>query len=124
MPSTSLIDPVVYYRLSETIRNTLTWKSQRTVNSKIEASGRSQIILNNNLVFLRKQDGSYIAYNWDNHHYMEGDETLRNIIEEWRNPLQLDFGLANICQKYGMHEDDVRSYLAKMLKYHHLVIQQ
>ena len=71
MPSDTLITPAIFYRFSETIRNTLVWQQEQPLKRKRDFNNMV-VQLSHGLVKHRKQDGEYLFYNWDTHHYFEG----------------------------------------------------
>ena len=65
MPSEALIKPNIFYRLSETIRNTLIWSCHlyRDISQKCANSYKKSGLLS----IWREKDSFYLIYNWSTH---------------------------------------------------------
>lgn len=81
MPVNASIKPHIFYRLSETARHTLRWKSQRncmiSTNDVPSIEPQTEIFVPNTLVYsFDAKRNVYIIYNWQTHHYMIGNKHL------------------------------------------------
>jgi len=86
MPLNSVTEPVILYRLSETIRHTLVWKSR---NKDIEVSDfelHNEFILAEDLVVSQTDADKYLVYNFGSHHYIEGNHYLLEVLNVWETP--------------------------------------
>jgi|GEM_PF-1382565 len=98
MPSTASIPPYIFYRLSETSRATLPWKSHRhdtqRWNDVVPALCEDEpLIVSPALVVSDPIDRGqhatskrYTLYDWRTHHTMECDEQGIELIQEFRTP--------------------------------------
>ncbi len=124
MPSKSFITPILFYRLSETIRNTLGWKNLNPNTNNLDFSVDLIIQRSNNLVVKQKPNGEYLAYNWDTHHYIEGQEIMNKILITWDLPKSIGQGIVEIEQENSQLFDkkDITILVKKLLNHGHLVI--
>lgn len=85
MPANSYIKPYIFYRFSETIRNTLIWKVEKVTRvSGFEklSKPQSKVIVPDTLVYnFDLKRNVYIIYNWYTHHYMIGNKHLIFILK-------------------------------------------
>jgi hypothetical protein len=123
MPTQSIVNPILFYRLSETIRNTLTWKTSAKPPDKTEISMTATIKTSSDIVVMKSSDGDYVAYNWKTHHYMKGNTALNDILTEWRRAKKVCDGVNNIIHKHGWfkNETDALSYINKLTMHGHFV---
>jgi hypothetical protein len=123
MPPKALVPPTIYYRLSETIRNTLIWSSLRRSDHFIRFSFELIVQKSDSLTFSVKKNKQYLAYNWETHHYVEGDEWMPKVIDEWLEPKSIKQGIDNlVSQMEGISEDDIAVYVKKLLSDGHLLV--
>ncbi len=96
MPHNATLSPHIFYRLSETIRNTLHWKGRETPNLS-ELTEQSYLLVNPNIT-VSYQDirDIYIIYNWDTHHYMIGNNNTLKIFEIFNTSRSLKDGLLQL----------------------------
>ena len=98
MPQNSITRPYIFYRLSETIRNTLYWKENFVKNEKTIIDEKCIIIKNENVTISYQQSREiYIIYNWSNHHYMIGNENTLKIFDIFRSPITIDEAIEKLC---------------------------
>jgi 2-polyprenyl-3-methyl-5-hydroxy-6-metoxy-1,4-benzoquinol methylase len=82
MPSFSLISPIVFYRLSETIRNTLVWKIKDELdNIIIDENSILQFSENCSII---NDDSIYTIYNWDTHNFVKCDNEFLQIVYKFK----------------------------------------
>lgn len=86
MPVNAFIKPYLFYRLSETVRNTLILKchNDSTISSNKELLLNSQIkvLVPDTLVYsFDLKRNVYIIYNWKTHHYMIGNSHLIFVLD-------------------------------------------
>lgn len=96
MPHNATLQPYVFYRLSETVRNTLYWKEKEITDTpKIEE--HCYLAVNSNIT-ISFQDilNIYIIYNWNNHHYMVGNDNTLKIFEAFGTACKLEDGLLQL----------------------------
>lgn len=123
MPKKSFITPIIFYRLSETIRNTLIWKASDITLQKHDISTEHCLNCTQQIVVTQKTNGEYIAYNWDTHHYIEGDETLIKILNTWKVPKSIGQGIDELSKSENklLRKDDIAIIVKKMLAHGHLL---
>lgn len=124
MPNNSIVKPHIFYRLSETIRNTLIWKSKELVNdTKIFYSYMHLKTTNNLTIEFDKTSDMYLIYNWNNHHYMKGNQLLVNVLQEWNVSQNVTKGIhtltTNNPEVYS--EDDLVVLLKKLIYFEYLL---
>lgn len=96
IPYNASLPPYIFYRLSETIRNTLFWKEQEIV-IRPEITEQSCLVVNNNItVSYQDSRNIYIIYNWDTHHYMIGNHHTLKIFEVFNTACKLYTGLKQL----------------------------
>jgi hypothetical protein len=83
MPSHTLTPPHIFYRLSETIRNTLIWKGLELSNSWGEnAETESKKYKTSDLtIFYCGDKNLYYIYSWLSHHYMLGNDCVVSLLK-------------------------------------------
>ena len=89
MPLHAIIKPHIFYRLSETIRNTLIWKSINSGNKKekIIDENNSEFILSDNIsIGYDSKRKINVIYNWDTHHYVIGNENFLLLLKSFNKP--------------------------------------
>ncbi len=124
MPRNSLITPTIFYRLSETIRNTLIWKHKYANFKKFTNSTETTLQISPNLVIYAKTNGEFLAYNWENHHYIEGQEIMLNILDAWRKPASIKSGFNQLVQGNNslICYDDLIILINKLMLHGHLLM--
>ena len=95
MPANSLIKPHIFYRLSETIRNTLVWKANNIVPEEHYYYGTMHLKQAPNLTIIDENE-SFLIYNWNNHHYMRGNQLLVDVLNEWIDEKAVVEGVENL----------------------------
>lgn len=84
IPADSLISPTIFYRLCETSRNTLRWKSIGTwYKSKQLFSSDMNLTLSNKVSISQSEDRVFF-YQWNSHHYLHGNTYLYNLLVEFK----------------------------------------
>lgn len=124
MPEKSILKPHIFYRLSETIRNTLIWKSKKLLDdNKVFYSYMYLKTADNLTVSFNETQDTYIIYNWDNHHYMKGNQLLVEVLQEWNVPQNVTKGISNLCLNHsGIYsEDDLVILIRKLIYYEYLI---
>ena len=81
MPVNASVRPHIFYRLSETARHTLRWKTQRSkavpVANTVSMELQTEVLIPSTLVYgMDTERKVYIIYNWETHHYMIGNKYL------------------------------------------------
>lgn len=124
MPPKAFISPIIFYRLSETIRNTLIWKSCKQPSEDLDFSIDKTIQRSPDMVVQKKTDGEYLAYNWNTHHYIEGNESMLKILNTWKLPKSVKQGVEELAGDGNevFKNSDVPIILKKMLHHGHFVL--
>lgn len=124
MPSNSILKPHIFYRLSETIRNTLIWKGKALPDDKKVFYSYMHLKTADNLtITFNEEQKIYIIYNWNNHHYMKGNMLLVNVLHEWDVPQNVTKGINNLSMNNsGLYsEDDLVTLIKKLIYYEYLL---
>lgn len=91
-PIDSVITPHIFYRLSETIRNTLIWKEKKTFNQK---SNNMSLQLSyqfiKNISFYHSPDEELYVniYNWNTHRYFKAPFEFYELLTSFSNPIEM-----------------------------------
>jgi hypothetical protein len=97
MPTTATIPPYIYYRLSETSRATMIWKSQRyqagtwrdappPLEEDAPLAVSPQLVVTGPLDYGRfASDRRYFLYDWGTHHSMECDSQGMRLLDALRS---------------------------------------
>ena len=128
MPKTALISPHIFYRLSETIRNTLTskvlYKEQKEVDILPETTiGLSDYIKSFSVLSFGGIEEQYF-YNWHNHNYLMCDGEYAALMYELKQPSTV----SEILQPYnsevlGIKQQQVYNFLKEAMELGFLEIQ-
>lgn len=81
MPKNAVIKPNVFYRLSETIRNTLIWRCKDTLQN-LSVVDSSFYRRNECLSEWQLSDGSYLIYDWMTHRLFSLEPSLYSVFSE------------------------------------------
>lgn len=116
-PLYSLTKPTVFYRLSESSRNTLTVKSKKKIEKK-------QIkfplyILDSEIVFYHF-DKSFLVYNFSTHHYMRCNKPMIKIISKFKTPQNIE-NMKNSVEFSNYSTRDVDIFLNRLIEYGYIV---
>lgn len=126
MPHNTLVKPYLFYRLSETIRNTLIWKTLNTNATMIMNEDATFICSHNIVIIPRENDNHYILYQWDSHHYLIANQLFISILKLFDNPITVESGIyliiSNITDKYSY--DDLVKTLHKLIAFNFLELVQ
>lgn len=91
-PIDSIISPHIFYRLSETIRNTLIWKEEKNVNQYHDNEFiQTKYKFINNISFYRSKDvdSFVIIYNWNTHRYFKAPLAFYELLTSFSNPFEI-----------------------------------
>lgn len=102
MPAHTFTPPHIFYRLSETIRNTLVWKKSGLWPRTPDANNASQRVGTGDIsiIYEEAKEVSYI-YSWNSHHFMIGNDDVVNLIQAFKKPGILGEVLKTFCEKSG-----------------------
>lgn len=96
MPHNATLPPYIFYRLSETIRNTLYWK-EKEIPRPAEMTDQCYLTVNPNITFSYQGNRNiYIIYNWDTHHYMIGNHNTLKVFDTFNTACELKTGLIQL----------------------------
>lgn len=124
MPNNSVLKPHIFYRLSETIRNTLIWKGKPLVDEKKVFYSNMHLKTADNLtITFDSIQNIYIIYNWNNHHYMKGNHLLVTVLQKWKTPQNVTKGINDLSSNNPeiYSEDDLVSLIKKLIYYEYLL---
>lgn len=108
MPKTALTPTFIFYRLSETSRITLVWKTQALgIPQKQETplSIKSRVCKSSGIVcsqLNRRKNGKdlYRVYDWETHNFIECDEDGVRLLDIFSSPKTVQEGLNQFWEKY------------------------
>lgn len=119
MPKTALTPPFIFYRLSETSRITLLWKTNLHSNEQQESLSLEDVVYKSNgLVFSllnrkKNQQNLFRVYDWNTHNYIECDEDGMRLLDVFSAPKTLRVGLTEFWNKYYSHQYKVDEVILK-----------
>ncbi len=101
MPHHSITRPYIFYRLSETIRNTLVWKSSHTFTlPHVSANELCMLKTSGDLsIYYDTQKKGWLVYNWFSHHYLVGNEYVLEVLKEFETGTQICAAVQNLVEK-------------------------
>lgn len=103
-PPYSLTKPIVFYRLSESSRNTLTVKSNSATKTKQE---KTLYVLDPEIVFF-SFDESFLVYSFSTHHYMSCNKSVVKIISKFKTPQTIENFKNNVeFKNYSLQDIDI-----------------
>lgn len=97
MPVGSMISPIVLYRLCETSRNTLRWKTQGKWKSQKLFSADMELTLSEDIAKTVNTDNTFF-YHWDTHHHMIGNEHLSILLNEFSRTQKVSIAIKHLNQ--------------------------
>ena len=99
MPTHAFTPPHIFYRLSETIRNTLVWKKGGLWPQAEDADSFSHRIQTGDIsIIYEKSKDLFYIYSWDSHHFMIANHDVVNLIHAFKEPSILDEVLKAFCE--------------------------
>lgn len=116
-PIYSLTKPTVFYRLSESSRNTLTVKSKKNVEKNQSKS--LLYILDSEIVFYHF-DKSFLVYNFSTHHYMRCNKSMIKIISKFKTPQNIE-SMKNSIEFSNYSSQDIDIFLNKLIEYGYII---
>lgn len=124
MPHNSTLPPYIFYRLSETIRNTLYWK-EKEAEPHPQLTEQCYLIANSDITISYHDIlNIHIIYNWSTHHYMIGNSNTLKIFEIFNTACTLDSALLQLHQLdpklYQIN--DLRILIKKLYTLNYLII--
>ena len=100
-PKNAITLPVVYYRLMESIRNTLIIKANSsTIECLSSYKEESTLVLSDKIMVTYLSHNRYLVYDWNSHHYFRCNSTLLKIILEWKAPMTREQFKKVVLTKY------------------------
>ena len=121
MPKTALISPHIFYRLSETIRNTLTskvlYKEQKKGDILPEITiGLSDYIKGFSVLSFGGIEEQYF-YNWHNHNYLMCDKEYAALMYDLKQPLKISKILQLFdSETLGMKQQQIFNFLKEAIE--------
>lgn len=115
-PPNALLKPHIFYRLSETIRNTLIWKDTKSKHL-IFSIRNNTVILCKNISFYKLKNDQNIIYNWNTHRYIIVNDNFLRFIEKWKEPKNIFdlIEIANLNPVIGFSFSDYLDVCQKLL---------
>lgn len=86
MPYNSLTSPTLLYRLTETARRTLQWKTLCAHKKEPIFSYSMTLKTASSIAVTKESKNQYLVYCWESHHYMQGNGFLMQILNAFREP--------------------------------------
>ncbi len=127
MPVRTLTPPHILYRLSETIRNTLLWKTRSLWPKVLNPVAACQKLRVGDITSIYDEEKDiYYIYCWDSHHYMIGDRSLFDFIQLFQTPDTLDNVLETFCgtATCPYTSDELRPLAERLLRDQYLIADQ
>ena len=121
-PKNAFTLPVVYYRLMESIRNTLIIKANSTVEC-LSSYKEATLMLSDKTVVTYLSHDRFLIYDWNSHHYFRCNSTLIKVILEWRYPMTIEQFKKRILAKYNnlITESDLNILISKFTSEYHFI---
>lgn len=94
MPQNALCRPYLLYRFSETIRNTLIWKSRGIGNLVVEKRNYIVKCSDNSIITPIEKKDMFFIYQWSSHHYIKINKVFLSIYAIWKSPKSIEDGIA------------------------------
>lgn len=97
MPAHALTPPHILYRLSETIRDTLLWKTHSLWPNVLNADHLCHKMRTGDISQIYDSSKElYYIYSWNSHHYMIGNHYLIDLLKIFRTPCTLEDALSRM----------------------------
>lgn len=124
MPQHSLVKPTVLYRLSETSRRTLEWKATGTWNYELNFSLDLSLELSPNLTIARESEDKYLVYDWESHHYMQGNRPLISVLCAFQKPKSSIEAIELLVKESPdiFQSEELSGLILRLFKYGYLVL--
>ena len=120
----SLVRPYILYRLSETLRNTLIWKTYDLINYKIDNTKNYVIKHAENITIYKLEDQHcFLLYQWNTHHYIFLNENFMQIYKIWNSEITINESIDYIMTHYSnaYSHDDLKTMIYKLIYYGFLI---
>ena len=122
-PKNAITLPVVYYRLMESIRNTLIIKANSTIERLSSFKEEATLVLSDKTIVTYLSHNRFLVYDWNSHHYFRCNSTLLKIILEWKAPMTREQFKKVILTKYKdlITEYDLNILISKFTSEYHFL---
>ncbi len=122
-PKNAITSPVVYYRLMESIRNTLIIKANSTNGCLSSDKEDVTLVLSNKTIVTYLSPHRFLVYDWNSHHYFRCNKTLIKIILEWKTPMTREQFKERILTEYKdlITENDLNILISKFISEYHFL---
>ena len=122
-PKNAITLPVVYYRLMESIRNTLIIKANSTIERLSSFKEETTLVLSDKTIVTYLSHNRFLVYDWNSHHYFRCNSTLLKIILEWKTPMTREQFKKVILTKYKdlITEYDLNILISKFTSEYHFL---
>lgn len=128
MPVNAYIKPYLFYRFSETIRNTLVWKChQKSIISRTRKQlpdSQIKLLFPETLVYgYDSKRKVYIIYNWQTHHYMIGNGHLIFVLDLFKEACTIPNAICSLVtyDPTIYATDDLKTLLLKLYQQGYLI---
>lgn len=128
MPVNAYIKPYLFYRFSETIRNTLIWKclpiSIISQTGKQLPDSQLKLLFPETLVYgFDSKRKVYIIYNWQTHHYMIGNNHLIFVLDLFKEACTIPDAICKLVTSNPAvyTADDLQTLLLKLYQQGYLI---
>lgn len=125
MPLNATLKPYIFYRLSETIRNTLYWK-EKPIKEEKQLDKQSILLKNKNVtISYQSNQEIYIIYNWSNHHYMIGNENTLKVFHAFNSSDRVEDAIKKLCliDSKLFRENDLMNLIYKLFSLDYLILK-
>jgi len=109
MPDTSTIPVFIFYRLSETSRNTLIWKTNNFYNPNSRSTEfRDDLIVikSPSVIVSNYINNTFLVYDWKTHNYTECDNYGKALLDIFSKPMRIKDGITNLYEKFFKNSND------------------
>ena len=113
-PTYAITNPVVFYRLSESSRNTLTSKAQENQDYLKQIDNNASYILDSETVF-RFWDNQFFVYNFTTHHYMRCNRIVIKILSKFKTTQTIE-SVKNCAELMNYSSKDIDNLMMKLIK--------
>lgn len=123
LPACALTLPTILYRLSETARRTLLWKSTGTCGQPKQFSFDMTLRTATSLAITQEAEDQYLIYCWESHHYMQGNRFLLELLDAFRKPQNTTAVIKSLVSRNPavFHYEELGNLVYKMFDYGYLV---
>lgn len=125
LPAHALTPPHIFYRLSETIRNTVVWKDRSLWTKSRKVVDMSAQVQCGDLTIMEGENSDvFYIYSWETHHYMLGNSNVIKLLTAFSAPRPISEGVIAFNESMANQytENDLQPLLSRLISDRYLVI--